>query len=1226
MNIQTKHWYRVIWAYLLPACVLAIMLLLSMSDRRTVRGAGPTYIPGAQITDTVTWTLDGSPYIVTDSVRIEPTGILTIEPGVEVRFEADTALEVLGRLVAVGTMTRPITFTSNLTVPAPGDWRGLEFITEDSQGRLAWCDVGYGGRDMPGYPSLSIRYSSDVQVEHCRIHHGATGGVSIFESRVRLTDVQVEHHQGHGIIIEGFSTQPTLENVSIANNQGAAVWQASHIAYPTYRNLTVTANLTDAIIIARGEVSSTTVWDFAPAGVPVYVGGDIGIANQTLSIGPGTTLQFITNTQLVIMGGELYALGTPTAPITFTGLFSRPASWGGISVQGGRAIFRYCNLEYGGAQRPPPYGNEATPLLEITSDDVTLQYCRIHHGAGDGIRTQGQPTIVFSQIYSNAQVYSDTFGLRAGPLDIDLVIARYNWWGHSSGPHHPTLNPDGLGEPITGNVVISPWLTSPAGEIAQDFVILINGPGTISPGGTEDYVISYLNRTARPITVPLVVALPEIANLVSSSTGVYWPERHELVVRPEGGIAPGQEGSIWIQLQFEWGLDRSVVHYLSAFLLSELPNFQEVLTDYVNYTPTTVLTTTVLSEQEFNALRQASPDFETLYTRAISEGMIFGAAQRLELSNGDVFTEATLMDLQRGSTMYIRVPVSGTVLASRFEPPSTHVLLDATGGVTRNLETETWTYWGSWADQAGAASIQRMGFSKCLRNCLVPRLTLGFVTKRFKALSFILDGLDCISCGKGDRYSCLKCAAALKGVPWVGEALDFAECFDDCRTDPSKYTCITDRVACFYHDQPYAFNHRGNVKYVYPPASEIWECNWWGNLVFKGFDFCTQSSCTRCIPDYGCLDPCASAPDPEECCHEKKQLSAGVPRDPNAKYGPSGDLLPGQWVTYTIEYENEGEGTAYGVFILDTLSEHFDDTTLTLTGNGFYITPTRTLVWPIGQVAPKGEPGSSGAVTFTVRLKPDLPGGTLIMNQAVVHFPTVPEETPTNVVINVIAPVSAEPQTVRTGAMQPVSITLRGRDVGNAPLTYTLASEPLYGRLSGTPPALTYSPMENFVGADRFTFKVSNGITESRPAEVMILVEPSAYDTISPQVRWTEPTSGAVGLPVMAVLTDTLGPLYAPFIYVQFSEPMSATTITSQTFQLLDEGGRPLSATVTYDGMSYRARLQPREPLRKPGMYTGRVSAGVTDASGNPLGTDYTWRFWTERYRLYLPVVLRQQP
>ena len=53
----------------------------------------------------------------------------------------------------------------------------------------------------------------------------------------------------------------------------------------------------------------------------------------------------------------------------------------------------------------------------------------------------------------------------------------------------------------------------------------------------------------------------------------------------------------------------------------------------------------------------------------------------------------------------------------------------------------------------------------------------------------------------------------------------------------------------------------------------------------------------------------------------KENMSVSTPsaittaRDPNIKYGPEGDVLPGQKLNYKVEYENEGEGIAFfGLF------------------------------------------------------------------------------------------------------------------------------------------------------------------------------------------------------------------------------------------------------------------------------------------------------------------------
>jgi uncharacterized repeat protein (TIGR01451 family) len=82
-----------------------------------------------------TWT--GACYrIMTNTVTIYPGVVLTISPpvtGTRIEFQVGAQLQVLGDLKALGTASRPITFTSaNTTSPACSDWLGI--ILEDDSG------------------------------------------------------------------------------------------------------------------------------------------------------------------------------------------------------------------------------------------------------------------------------------------------------------------------------------------------------------------------------------------------------------------------------------------------------------------------------------------------------------------------------------------------------------------------------------------------------------------------------------------------------------------------------------------------------------------------------------------------------------------------------------------------------------------------------------------------------------------------------------------------------------------------------------------------------------------------------------------------------------------------------------------------------------------------------------------------------------------------------------
>jgi hypothetical protein len=88
-------------------------------------------------------------------------------------------------------------------------------------------------------------------------------------------------------------------------------------------------------------------------------------------------------------------------------------------------------------------------------------------------------------------------------------------------------------------------------------------------------------------------------------------------------------------------------------------------------------------------------------------------------------------------------------------------------------------------------------------------------------------------------------------------------------------------------------------------------------------------------------------------------------------------------------------------------------------------------------------------------------------------------------------PPVADSISVLTGVNIPLTITLTGSDPEGSSLTYNLESLPTNGTLSGSAPALIYTPTNGFTGEDSFTFTVSDGLVTSDPAIVSITVVPS---------------------------------------------------------------------------------------------------------------------------------------
>lgn len=102
-----------------------------------------TYFEGGIYNDTE-WTAENSPYIITGDVVLFPDKTLTIQPGVEVKFNGYYFLEIRGILISIGTDSSRIVYTSNLSTPNKSDWEGIKI--KNNQGARAsfeYCDFLY---------------------------------------------------------------------------------------------------------------------------------------------------------------------------------------------------------------------------------------------------------------------------------------------------------------------------------------------------------------------------------------------------------------------------------------------------------------------------------------------------------------------------------------------------------------------------------------------------------------------------------------------------------------------------------------------------------------------------------------------------------------------------------------------------------------------------------------------------------------------------------------------------------------------------------------------------------------------------------------------------------------------------------------------------------------------------------------------------------------------------
>src|SRR3989344_5329572 len=118
-----------------------------------------TVIPYGAISANTTWTKEGSPYVIESEVYVGLGTVLTLEPGVILKFKApSSAIFTSGTIIAHGTPEDPIYFTSykndsaggdtngdgDATEPAPGDWDSVYIVS--GQVDLDNVVAEYGGR------------------------------------------------------------------------------------------------------------------------------------------------------------------------------------------------------------------------------------------------------------------------------------------------------------------------------------------------------------------------------------------------------------------------------------------------------------------------------------------------------------------------------------------------------------------------------------------------------------------------------------------------------------------------------------------------------------------------------------------------------------------------------------------------------------------------------------------------------------------------------------------------------------------------------------------------------------------------------------------------------------------------------------------------------------------------------------------------------------------------
>jgi hypothetical protein len=1244
------------------------ILILTAQIVLPAAGLAATVDICSDITADTTWTSDNVYTIQGCHISIRAGATLTIQPGTVVKLRNTSAysyglINVYGGLTAVGTPEAPVVFTSlrddgyggdtngdgSATKPAKGNWGRIVVLGSGTatfrDAVLAYGGVGY---EFGRYYILYAEAGTTVSLERTTVTESYGTGIRSEGNGIDLADCDITNNYGSGFAYNGVAARDlTIRDSRFTGNgwPGGITFNTTVPPRLTMRDNTVTGNGVNGFDVG-GTIGGTTTWEIRNSAPLTLYGGNLTVSPAgSLTLLAGTILKAATvnwGGGMIAVQGELRALGTPLEPVVLTS-FQDDAHGGDTNGDGtstgSRRQWRYLSFAAGsrGTISHAFIGYAgwcmecANATVYVDRAQVSFDHTTITGGDACALWvTEAAPVLRACSLYGNrpSGVYS---GIVSQPGGSRLLVdARSCWWGDPSGPYNGTANPTGTGSGVSSGVVFVPWVTDPADMEGATAGVEILAPWRFSPGDRIGYSLTY--STLVPVRDAVLVAyLPEAALLVDDGGGIHMREG-DLVFWKLGDLAAGARGTRSLAVQTAWGLPLDFTDSLTAVLGGRgLPTSPPAfdLEKFLTYVPAPPGTGEDLSSDDIEAELAANPAFKALVDQARADD--YWLVQGKHRGDGEErYTVLTLLRSPgKGAMRLFRRHLDGVTL--RVAATADHVeVVDTWGdGVRLDVESGAATAFGpdpgplaSAADADSDPPRPRCNppvpvehRQRCMKNCVKFKFGFWFVKKIIPAVDFADKSSGCakllLALQEGedpteDFFGCLENWERLeKNAPGWAEFKDFQmcayNCWGGCQEDVEKWYCTEDDYSAG-EEQSWV------TRWLNPAYQECGRAYTRTRCVDGDWMLPETLYCDRgeiAVEDYEDEEgrPCVPS-DSEAARHCRRNRPA---KDPNEKSGPPGDVLAGAAMPYVIDYENVGEGDAHGVYITDVLDPALDEGSIVATGDPVYFPASRTLIWDVGHLPPKGEEGSKGTVSFSASLRPEAGPGTMVANRATVFFPSVPEETPTNVVTNLVALLAADPLELATSAGTPLSFALTGR--GPAPLSFEVTRKPGFGDLTGTPPSLTYSPMDGFTGRDVFTFRVARGETTGSPAQVAITVTPRPDDDQPPVVLATLPQAGrdvdnAFRTPPHG---DALGPVFPPLLLVELDEELDPDT-TSGALVLTGPGGLTRNITVSYDASTRQVIGTMREPWVL-GTHTATLAGTVADLRGNALGTPHVWSF-----------------
>jgi parallel beta-helix repeat protein len=222
--------------------LLVFTLIVEIFSFLNEKAEADTPVSGHISTNT-TWTLANSPYWVEGDIIVDNGATLTIEPGVEVKFNGYYGLYVDGNLTAVGTENDKIKFTSNSSTPQYSDWSGIYIRSgghcdiECSEIKYADDGIKISGSSHNKIENCNLQFNSDsifldggcnATVSNCNISNTGCGIILYYSSNNKISNCNISSTTDRGLFLaSSLNNSVTNCSISKSDDYGINLWNSS---------------------------------------------------------------------------------------------------------------------------------------------------------------------------------------------------------------------------------------------------------------------------------------------------------------------------------------------------------------------------------------------------------------------------------------------------------------------------------------------------------------------------------------------------------------------------------------------------------------------------------------------------------------------------------------------------------------------------------------------------------------------------------------------------------------------------------------------------------------------------------------------------------------------------------------------------------------------------------------------------------------------------------------